>query len=251
MLIDLHVHTAYSEEFDLSLTDAITRCREAGISALLLTECDVAPPLDEVREIAEKENFKVFIGMDVDAADGRAIVVPRDPADDRFKNQCWADKGDDFRVRDVIRAVAELDGTVLATHPYLDDGGAFLGDRIGRLEELAGIEIVCGLKNDLSNDLALEVAHAMSVPGLGGSDTGPEGQRLGRFATIFADEIETQEELVDALVEGTFWAVELSKADPDRPRRPRRPPRDRGRGRGRGRGGGRGGRGRGGNRGGR
>ena len=226
MLIDLHVHTSYGDDFEATLEEAITACRGRGISAVLLAECDLIPPLDEVQATASAESFKVFVGVDIDARDGRVIGVPRDPADERFQKQGWAD-GSDFRVCDVIEWFDGIDGATFAAHPYLDDGGPYLGDRVYDLPGLAGVEVACGVKDDLANDLALEAANTMGVPVVGGSDTGPEGQRLGHFATAFADEIETQEELVDALREGTFWAVEIAPAEM------RRKPRRRGRGRGR------------------
>lgn len=222
MLIDLHVHTAYSEGFTCSLEDTIARCREAGIGALLLAECDVVPDLDEVRRISQELEFPIFVGVDVDASDGRVIAVPADPTAPGFQNQSWAGQRDDFLVRHVIEAVADMDGAVLAAHPYLDDGGPYLGDRIYDIPGFAGVEVACGVKRHLCNDLALEAASSMAVPTVGGSDTGPEGQRLGSYATAFVDEITTQEELVAALLEGAFWAVELRKASPQAPRKRRR-----------------------------
>jgi len=229
VLIDMHVHTSFGEDFETPLAEVIKTTRERGIDGVLLTECDLVPPLDEVRAVAEDQDFKVFVGIDVDCDDGRVIGIPRDPGADGFVNQEWAD-GDRLRVRDVVRWFADNDGATIAAHPYLDDGGPFLGDRVSRVGGLAGVEVACGYKDDLANDLALEASSSMSVPVLGGSDTGPEGQRLGRFATLFADAIQTQEDLVLALLDGTFWAVELADADT------RRKPRGRGRGR---RGGGR------------
>jgi hypothetical protein len=193
--------------------------------------------LEEVKKLSEELAFPIFIGVDIDASDGRALGVPRDPSDERFVNQCWAEDGDDFQLRDVVDAFKELGGVVLAAHPYLDDGGPALGDRVFRVKGLAGIQVACGVKADMSNDLALEAANSMALPTAGGSDTGPEGQRLGSYATMFAQEITSQDELVDALAEGLFWAVEIR--EPTQPR----PSRSRSRGGRRGRGGGRGGRG--------
>jgi len=253
MLIDMHVHTAFSgEDFSTTLEQAIATCRDNGISAILLAECDVVPDAAAVAAISESEDFPVFVGVDVDAADGRVIAVPQDPAAAEFVGQGWAKESDDFTVKDVIDVMNMMNGVVVAAHPYLDDGGPFLGDSVHDVDGLTGVEIACGVKRHMSNDLALEAAASMGQPTIGGSDTGPEGQRLGRFATMFADEIGSQDELVEALREGTFWAVEIKKIDPQNPRTGPRPSRDGdsrgGRGRGRGRGGGGRGRGGGGNR---
>ncbi|MFT5357642.1 MAG: hypothetical protein ACI9KE_004879 [Polyangiales bacterium] len=241
MLIDLHVHSNYSEGFESTLADIAEKCRERGISGALLAECDTVPDPEEVARLSKELNFKFFIGVDIDGADGRLIAVPSDPSDERFRSQSWRGDDDDTSVRDVIDVMEAIDGAVIATHPYLDDGGPFLGDKIYKVEGLAAVEVICGVSEHLSNDLALEAAVAKGLGTVGGSDTGPEGQRLGRFATVFAQDISTQEELVEALNAGLCWAAEIK--DPgERPRSQRRRRGGGGGGGGRGHGGGGGGR---------
>lgn len=244
VLIDLHVHTSYSEDFTTTVEDAVNRCREKGLSALLLAEFDTIPDADEVASISEKLEFPIFIGVDIDTDDGRLLGIPRDPSDDRFKNQFWDSGGDSLTVAQVIEKFAELDGAVIAAHPYLDDGGPYLGDRIYKTTGLHGVEVVCGVKKRFCNDRALEAASSIGLPTAGGSDAGPEGQRLGSYATAFLNEITNQDELVTELHGGAFWAVELGDVGTFVEERRNRRHSGRGRGGGRGgRGGGRGGRG--------
>ena len=117
--------------------------------------------------------------------------------------------------------MSEIDGIVLAAHPYMEDGGPALGDRIFRTRGIGAVEVLCGVDDDLANDLALEAAASMTLPTFGGSDTGPDGQRLGVYATAFADEVTSQEDLVAALRDGSYWAVELRRAGGAK-RRPQR-----------------------------
>lgn len=238
LLIDLHVHTSFSDDFDIELPDVVARCREQGIGAILLAECDTVPDPAEVKKVAQDLGYRIFLGVEVNADDGRVIAVPPDPADERFLDQTWFRKDGSVRVVDVINVMRELDGAVIAAHPYLDDDGPYLGDRIYRIDGLAAIEVACGVPKHMPNDLALEAAATMGLPTVGGSDSGPEGQRLGAYATAFAQDVTSQEELVDALNNGAYWAVAMS--------RPRR-----GEGGGGHRGGGGGGGGRGGGGGGR
>ena len=222
MLIDLHVHTNFSDGFEVGLADVIERCKARGVEALLLAECDVVPDLAQVAAIAKAANFPVFIGVDVDASDGRLIAVPRDPTDPRFREQRWRKGDSDTTISEVVKVMNELDGVALAAHPYMDDGGPALGDRIFRMRGLGGVEVLCGVDDDLANDLALEAAASMGLPSFGGSDTGPDGQRVGIYATAFASEVRTQDELVVALKDGSFWAVELRTAGAAKKRSPRR-----------------------------
>ncbi len=216
MLIDLHVHTNASEGFTLTLADAIERAKARGLSGILLAECDHVPDIDAVDAQAEKARFPVFVGIDIDAADGRLIAVPPDPTDSRFVEQRWRNADGDTRIADVVRVMNELGGAVLAAHPYMEDGGPQLGDRIFRTRGLVGVEVLCGVDDDMANDLALEAAASMALPTFGGSDTGPDGQRLGLYCTAFASEITSQHELVAALKEGAYWPVELKKPEPRR-----------------------------------
>lgn len=213
MLIDLHVHTNFSDGFDIGLADVIERCKARGIDALVLAECDVIPDLAKVQAIADAAGFPVFVGVDIDASDGRLIAVPLDPTDKRFQDQTWRRGDDDTSIAEVVKVMTEIDGVVLAAHPYMDDGGPALGDRIFRTRGLSGVEILCGVDDDLANDLVLEAAATLALPTFGGSDTGPDGQRVGVYATAFAAEVQTQKQLVAALKEGSYWAVELRRAD--------------------------------------
>jgi len=172
VLIDVHVHTAFSEGFTVTAAEAVERCRHIGIDAIVLAECDVIPDLDEVRALSEDMSFPIFVGVDVDAADGRVIAIAPDPTDERFVSQSWASHDARPTVRDVIEALTQMDGVVIAAHPYLDDGGPFLGDALYDTEGLTAVEVLCGVRSRLSNDLALEATVATGLPAVGGSDTG-------------------------------------------------------------------------------
>ncbi|MEC8025149.1 MAG: PHP-associated domain-containing protein [Myxococcota bacterium] len=230
MLIDMHVHTEFSEGFETKLADVATACRGRGIEAALLAECDVVPQQSEIEAATKEHDFIFFVGVDIDASDGRVIAIPEDPTDERFVKMEWRTDDGETSVAEVLDLMNDIGGVVVACHPYLDDGGPFLGDRVYKIRGLAGIEVECGVRKRLPNDLALEAASGMKLPTIAGSDTGPEGQRLGSFATAFASEVKTQAELVNALRAGTCWAVKIEPAKEGEPRNQR----SRGRG-GRGR----------------
>ena len=76
MLIDLHVHSSYSDGFEATLAEIAEKCRAHGITAALLAECDVIPDLDEVAKASEELGFKFFVGVDIDGADGGEWISP-------------------------------------------------------------------------------------------------------------------------------------------------------------------------------
>ena len=228
MIIDLHVHTAYSDDFELNLGETIEKLQQRGVGGLVLAECDFVPDLDEVKATATEAGFNVFVGAEVEANQGRFIAIPTDPNQDQFKECAWLPEEGLPDLNDVITFFNELGGVVIAVHPYLDDGEAFLGDEVYNVEGLAAVETLCGVRGHFPNDRALEAAASLGLPNVGGSDTGPKGERLGHFATAFADDIQDQAQLVEAIRNGDAWAVEIRPSDMNRG--------GRGRGRGSGRG---------------
>jgi predicted metal-dependent phosphoesterase TrpH len=212
VIIDLHVHTAYSDDFEVGLDESIDKLRQRGISGLLLTECDMVPDLDEIQSVAKENDFRIFVGVEVEAMQGRFIGIPADPTQERFQQCAWLPEDGLPELEDVITFFHELDGLVIAVHPYLDDGEAFLGDAVFETKGLDALEILCGVRGHFPNDRALEAAASLNLPAIGGSDSGPKGERLGHFATVFADEVRTQQELIDAIRVGDAWPVEVRPA---------------------------------------
>ena len=84
MIIDLHVHTAYSDDFEVGLGESIEKLRQRGVSGLLLTECDMVPDLEEVQTVAKDNDFRIFVGVEVEAMQGRFIGIPADPTQEKF-----------------------------------------------------------------------------------------------------------------------------------------------------------------------
>ncbi|MEZ4462270.1 MAG: hypothetical protein R3E66_21615 [bacterium] len=86
-------------------------------------------------------------------------------------------------------------------------------------------------------DFAVEAASAMGLPTVGGTALGNSLADIGRFATLFTSEISTQQQLVDAVRAGEFYAVAIGTTPIRTSERPERressnsrPPReDRGR----------------------
>jgi hypothetical protein len=211
VLIDLHVHTDYSDGFDLPLSDVIRKASDRGLNAIVLTECDLVPDVKEVQEIAAEAGFPVFVGAEIEFDNGRAIGIPADPTDKRFADCGWTNDDGLPSLGQVIDFFKELNGVVLAVHPFLDDGGPYLGHTVCDTTGLVAIEVLCGVSNHMANDRALEAAASMGLPAIGGSDSGPRGERLGQFATVFSQPVSNQAELVEALKSGDAWPVEMMR----------------------------------------
>jgi hypothetical protein len=57
------------------------------------------------------------------------------------------------------------------------------------------------------NARAADLARCLGIPGVGGSDAHTTAE-VGRAATWFPDTIETDDELVDALICGSYKAID-------------------------------------------
>ncbi|MFB6264235.1 MAG: PHP-associated domain-containing protein, partial [Bradymonadaceae bacterium] len=59
------------------------------------------------------------------------------------------------------------------------------------------------------DDFAVEAATYLGKPTVGGSDPEASTDAIGRYGTFFDGTFSTQSELVDALRDGSYWAVEI------------------------------------------
>jgi hypothetical protein len=123
---------------------------------------------------------------------------------------------------DLRRACADYGAFMVINHPFRYFPGPsslLFGDRWRAgsltLEELCGhpvfgivdaVEVLNGGCIDRENHLAAEVAAALGLPRVGGSDAHMPLE-IGRFATRFERDITTEAEMLEELRAGRFEAV--------------------------------------------
>jgi predicted metal-dependent phosphoesterase TrpH len=112
----------------------------------------------------------------------------------------------------VVDWVNRRGGAAAPAHPYQAGMvGRSLGDRVLQLKGIAAIETLNGSVRSAMNDRAQWAARQLGLQGIGGSDA--HGiQALGNAYTCFADPIETEAELAQALHTGRY-TVQGSSAD--------------------------------------
>ncbi len=223
MLVDLHV---LIHEGD---TDALLETIPATlVDALCLVEMGTLPD-PAIVEAARAHGKKVFVAAQVALEKGHILVYP---STEELALEPLLSGNDDEKVRALLEAGCAL----LACHPYDKTTDFSLGDWVLQFTALHGALVVNAGSVQAANDLALEVVEKLDIAAAGG--TGGGGP-LGKAATLFATEVETQAELVEEIKRSDCWAVALGTEDrwssverrTDRPRG--RGDRDRG-GRGRG-----------------
>ena len=231
MLLDLHAnpHTLTP----LAFAEAV---RDAGLGGVVITRTHEAGDLTDWFAALEDLDLAAFAGVELRMKKGSVVFIPSD-WQGPFAGADWTPPEGDFWTNKAITArLAEIDGALIASHPYCRDMGDVLADRIYALKGLAGVQIRAGRGQLTWDNLAEGFAGSRGLAFLGTS--GGDLAWLGRAATIVADEVEDEAQLVAALRAGDCWPVEFDEAGARRDRTPppapeRRAPREDRGGRGR------------------
>ena len=65
-MIDLHMHSTYSDDGEFSPAELVRRCKEAGITVMSITDHNSARGNKEAREAAEKSQIHYISGIEID-----------------------------------------------------------------------------------------------------------------------------------------------------------------------------------------
>ncbi len=218
MLIDLHTHTK-PRSWDSFLTpdEMVDRAREAGLDAMVLAEHDWAWDEDDVRDLARRHDFTVIRAMEINTEDGHILVFGLHEY--RFGMH---------RSHELASFVREVDGVMLAAHPYRrqmpwkpDDEEEY-EQALSRAERnpayrwVSGVEILNGRGKLDENEFATRVGERLALPATAASDShqfDEREQHMGRAATYFECDIRTEAELIGALKSGRYWPLDLTRGE--------------------------------------
>ncbi len=65
-LIDLHMHSSFSNDGDYSVDDLLWRCQQAGLSTISLTDHNSVQGVNQALDYASKYNLTVIPGIEID-----------------------------------------------------------------------------------------------------------------------------------------------------------------------------------------
>jgi hypothetical protein len=216
MLIDLHTHTK-PRSWDSFLTpdEMVDRAKEADLDAMVLAEHDWAWEQEEVDDLAKRHDFIVIRAMEINTEDGHILVFGLHEY--RFGMH---------RSHELAGFVSEVDGVMLAAHPYRrqmpwkpEDAEEY-EDALTRAERnpsyrfVSGIEILNGRGKLEENEFSTRLQGRMHLPATAASDThqfDEKEQHMGRAATYFEGDIRNEMELIAALRTGRFWPLDLTR----------------------------------------
>ena len=184
---DFHLHTCYSPDASIhprTIADQLQA--HPFIKAAAITDHNTLDGYFKVRELASPyPDILIIPGIEIGAVEGDVIILgveekPPPP---------WT-------VRNLITFADKRNGIVIAAHPYRAPG---LGDA-AREYDLDAIEVLNGISEPSANREAEELAKAMGLPGVAGSDAHQEGQLWSVYTEVQASL--TAEAVVESVRKG-------------------------------------------------
>lgn len=208
-IIDLHIHTMVgSMDSDISPKHLAESAKAAGLTGVGLTEHMTPWPDDEVERFRRESGLFAFTTREWSTEMGHIIAFGLD-----------REVRGVARARDLHRACDENGAFMVICHPFRYFPGPsnrLFGSRRDSHELSAealaehplfqmvdAIEVLNGGCIERENALAQEVARLLAKPGLAGSDAHMP-MEVGRYATVFEKELESEEEMLAELWAGRY-----------------------------------------------
>jgi len=179
MWIDCHCHTRFSNDNWLEPIDLVRRARELGLDGLVVTEHHSVDASEPAARIGRDEGLLVLRGVEISTDRGHLLAYGL--VDDSWN--VWG-RNNYIPLQALIDRVNALGGICVPAHPYREIGLASLLEGLLDLKGIAAVETHNGGNQDADNELAINTASMMGLPGLGGSDCHKQ-IAVGRCATEF------------------------------------------------------------------
>ncbi|MHA1630071.1 MAG: PHP domain-containing protein [Candidatus Heimdallarchaeota archaeon] len=187
MLVDMHIHTNVSYDSKIKVGLLVRKLKELRIAGCAITDHNSLDAIAKAKEIGKKYNIKIFAGVEISTREGHILAygLTERPPDHRA-------------VAETIEWVHEHGGVTCCAHPFRKYEHS-VGDNVYHYH-FDAIEI--NGRSFFSQNRAAELASKlMNVSLIGGSDA-HYLQKVGRVTTNFYDEIETEDQLIEAIRKG-------------------------------------------------
>jgi predicted metal-dependent phosphoesterase TrpH len=212
MILDMHVHTQMSRDATARVEEyceAIVKYRESfPIDGFVLTEHRVIDRSIDYPKLGDKYGIQIFQGVEVDGDFGHILLYG--VTDECL---CYIDiTNRRLNDREVIRIMRECGGIAIPAHPFRESlhGKALEAKK----EWVAGVEIIeqfNGANTEVQNAKASAIVERDGLRGIGGSDAHYVNWFL-KCATMFEQQVETMQALVEELYAGRFTPIQLPQS---------------------------------------
>jgi predicted metal-dependent phosphoesterase TrpH len=167
---DLHLHTTYSFDAAINPKTIVEQLHaHSFIKAVAITDHNTIEGYYKVHELASPyEDILIIPGVEVSAVEGELIIL----GVTELPPKPWT-------VENVIDFAKERDSLVVVPHPYRAYG---LGD-LAKNYDVNAIEVLNGSDRHHLNKMAENLAKAMGLPGVAGSDA----HRADELWTVYTE----------------------------------------------------------------
>ena len=219
MNIDMHVHTSYgSSDSNLSLDELHNKSKILNIDAVCLTEHGGPWSLQSITQAQQKmDNLKLLNAMEIETEVGHITAFGFTQYISGMRNP------------ESLRQIADKEGAfIVLAHPfrnftqkppYNNNNLLFKDYKIKpeTIEDVAkhpifelvdAIEVLNGGTTLRENLWAWDIAEYLGKPKIGGSDA-HSFNGVGRYMTVFEDEIDSVESLLYSLRNSTYYPAQL------------------------------------------
>lgn len=210
MLIDLHVHSYLSRDCPLDPKAVLARAESFGLDGVAFTETNTQDGCDELFDLQRSTKLKVFVGLELATDKGQYLCFFEKPERAPEPVQLWGSNREKaWSADECLPKLKGLGAAIVAARPYDKEFGSPANDYVKSLKLLSAVEVYNPKVRAGANELALEAAEALSLPGVAGSDARTSLDEIGYAATLFKKAVGSQAELVKALQGRDYVPVQL------------------------------------------
>ena len=219
-LFDLHVHTTKgSSDSNLSPEEMVLEAKRLGLPGICITEHNAPWDRHQFQAFARQHDLLLIRGVEVDTDMGHVLVFGLDSYLPGIS-----------KIEELRRVVKEAGGFMVSAHPFrgllspgpvtrslLYTNGRPVPTTVEEASEhpvfdmVDAVEVANGGTVDQENAFAWRVAQHSHFKGTGGSDA-HSLHGLGRCVTVFEQEIRSEQEFLEALKGGRFYAAQGLRA---------------------------------------
>jgi predicted metal-dependent phosphoesterase TrpH len=189
MMMDLHVHSAYSVDTDVEIKDILKTAKARNLDGLAISDHnEIAGSLEAFELAKEMDDFMVIRAIEVSSSEGHIIAYGVDKKIPR-----------DMTPRDTVDAIRRAGGTPVVAHPYRFWSG--VGEKVVLNTKFSAIEGLNARSPKNTNEKAIALAEKLDLGVTGGSDS-HKVEEIGTGVTIFELDVETEEEALEEILRG-------------------------------------------------
>ena len=187
MLVDMHLHALpHSTDSFITLEQIVAQARARGLDAVCLTDHDSMGGRELAAAYSRETGFPIFLGVEYFSLQGDITAWGIDSfPDSRVDAQTFIDQ------------VNAAGGFCCACHPFRNNNRG-LGEALGRVRGLHGVEVLNGSTSPEANRTALAWCLRLGLQPIGASDAHVVEQ-VGTYVTWLPERVETTEDFVALL----------------------------------------------------